>query len=403
MSRRRTPSATLDAEVRSPGPLPYGRQSIDDDDVAAVVEALRSDWLTTGPRVGAFEAAFAAFVRARHAVALANGTAALHAAMHALDLRPGDEVVVPAITFAATANAVVFCGGTPVFADVDPATLLVDAASLEARTTSRTRAIVAVDYAGQPCDYDALRELAARRGVRLMADACHALGATYRRRPVGSLAELSTFSFHPVKPITTGEGGMVTTEDRKLAARIRRFRNHGISSDHHQRAREGSWEYDMVELGFNYRLSDLHCALGLSQLRKLDRWVERRREIAGRYDAALSGLDGVAPLVRGPHRTHAYHLYVVRLEAKLARRRREIFQALRERGVGVNVHYRPVHLHSYYRQRFGTAPGLCPEAEAAYEEILTLPLFPGISDGQVDRVVAALGTVLAEHGAGARR
>ena len=398
MKRRSGPPGEAPAPAAGGEPvrrelLPYGRQTIDEDDVRAVVEVLRSDWLTTGPKVGELERAFAAAVGAAEAVAVANGTAALHAAVAAVGVGPGDEVIVPALTFAATANCAVFQGGVPVFADVDRRTLLLDPASVEARITPRTQAVVAVDYAGQPCDYDRLRRLTDRHRLALIADACHAPGGSYRGRPVGSLADLNTFSFHPVKHLTTAEGGMVTTGDAEAARRMRRFRNHGITSDHRQRSERGSWFYEMVDLGYNYRLSDLQCALGLSQLGKLDRWVERRRQIAGRYDAAFAGVPEIEPLaVRGEVR-HAYHLYVVRLSAGLAGRRDEVFRALRAAGIGVNVHYPPVHLHPFYRRRFGTGPGLCPVAEAAAEEILSLPMFPAMSDGDADDVVAACARV----------
>jgi len=266
--------------------LPYGRQSIDDDDVAAVVEVLRSDWLTTGPAVPAFEQALAELTGAREAVVVSSGTAALHAAMHVLGVGPGDEVIVPTLTFAASANCVVYQGATPVFADVDADTLLVDPASVEARLSPRTRAVIAVDFAGQPCDYPALRRLTAPRGIALVADACHALGAADRGVPVGRLADLTALSFHPVKHITTAEGGALVTDDPERARRARVFRNHGITTDHRERERTGTWTYDMVTLGFNYRLSDLQCALGLSQLSHLSQWVTRRRDIAAVYDAA---------------------------------------------------------------------------------------------------------------------
>ncbi|HEX2188377.1 MAG TPA: UDP-4-amino-4,6-dideoxy-N-acetyl-beta-L-altrosamine transaminase [Longimicrobiaceae bacterium] len=371
--------------------LPYGRQWLDDDDVEAVVRALRSDWLTTGPLVPEFERAFAESAGAAEAVAVSNGTAALHAAMHALGIGPGDEVIVPAMTFAASSNCVVYQGGTPVFADVDPGTLLVDPASVEARITPRTRAVVAVDYAGQPCDYKALRALAERHGLALVDDASHSVGGSDRGRPVGSLADLSTFSFHPVKHLTTGEGGMVATDDAELARRMRVFRNHGITSDHRQRAEQGGFFYEMVELGYNYRITDFQCALGLSQLRKLPAFVRRRQEIAARYDAALAAVPAVRPLAVRPGVSHAYHLYTVLLDTgRLSADRAAVFAALRAEGIGVNVHYIPVHLHPFYRERFGTGPGTCPVAEDAYERLVTLPMFPQMTDGDADDVVAAV-------------
>jgi perosamine synthetase len=374
--------------------IPYGRQSLDDSDVAAVVEVLQSSWLTTGPRVEEFERAFAAATGAREAVAVSNGTAALHAAMHALEIQPGDEVIVPTMTFAASANCVVYQGGTPVFADVDPDTLLIDPASVERLITPRTRAVVAVDYAGQPCAYDALRDVALPHGVRIVDDASHSLGGSLDGRPVGTLAELNTFSLHPVKIITTGEGGVITTDDPALATRMRRFRNHGIDSDHRQREQRGSWVYEMNDLGYNYRLTDFQCALGTSQLRKLPAWSERRRAIAARYDEAFAALPSVAPLAVRDGVEHAYHLYVIRLDTEnTGLDRARVFAELREAGIGVNVHYIPVHLHPFYRERFGTRAGLCPAAEAAYERILSLPIFPLMSDADCDRVVEAVARV----------
>lgn len=378
--------------------LPYGRQSIDTSDIEAVVEVLQSDWLTTGPMVDAFEEAFAQVAGTAHAVAVANGTAALHAAVAALDIGEGDEVVVTPMTFAASANAVLYQGGTPVFADVDPDTLLLSPEAVEAKITDRTRAIVAVDYAGQPCDYDALQTLADRHGLALLDDACHALGGHYRGRPVGSLADLSTFSLHPVKPLTTGEGGVITTDDADLARAMRVFRNHGITTDHRQRAEQGGFFYEMVGLGYNYRLTDLQCALGISQLKRLPAWVEQRQAIAAAYDRAFEAIDEVAPLAVRPDIGHAYHLYVVRFDlATLGTDRATLFEALRAEGIGVNVHYIPVHLHPYYREHLGTKPGQCPVTEAAYERILTLPLFPDMTDEDVQDVASAVEKVVASR------
>jgi perosamine synthetase len=378
--------------------IPYGRQSIDEDDIAAVVAVLRSDWLTTGPNIADFEAALREATGAEHAVAIANGTAALHAAMYALGISPGDEVIAPAITFAASSNAAIYQGATPIFADVDPDTLLIDPDSVRARITPRTRAIVAVDYAGQPCDYAALRAIADEHHLAIIADACHAIGGSYQGRPVGSVADLSTFSFHPVKHVTTGEGGAITTARADWAEKMRHFRNHGITTDHRQRAEKGSWFYEMVDLGYNYRITDFQAALGTSQMRKLAGWVERRRSIARQYDAAFAEMPLVRPLAVRPDVSHAYHLYVVRLATdQLRADRGTIFADLRSEGVGVNVHYVPVHLHPFYRARFGYGPGLCPVAEAAYEQIVSLPMFPGMSDNDVETVIAAVDMVTARY------
>lgn len=372
--------------------IPYGRQWIDEDDIRAVVDVLRSDWLTTGPKVTEFEQALAGFVGAKEAVAVSSGTAALHAAMYAAGIGPGDEVIVPPMTFAATANAVVFQGGIPVFADVDPDTLLIDPDKVEGKITPRTKAIIAVDYAGQPCDYDVLREIADRHGLFLVADACHSLGAEYKSRKVGTLADVTAFSFHPVKHIATGEGGMITTDDPELARRMRLFRSHGITTDARQREEQGSWFYEMVDLGYNYRITDFQCALGVSQLQKLPKFLERRREIAARYDETFAGLPGINPLEVRLDVLHAYHLYVVKVDARASGiDRAAFFTNLREKGISANVHYIPVHLHPFYRKKFHTGPGLCPVDEAAYEQIISLPMFPGMSDKHVEHVIEAVG------------
>lgn len=368
--------------------IPYGRQTIEEDDIRAVIEVLRSEWLTTGPKIAEFEEVFTDFVGAKHAVAVNSGTAALHAAMFALGIGPGDEVIVPPMTFAATANCVVYQGGRPVFADVNPDTLLLEPQEVEARITPRTKAVITVDYAGQPCDYDALKEITNRHSLSLVADACHSLGARYKDRQIGSLALLNAFSFHPVKHITTGEGGMITTDDLILAERMRLFRNHGIATDHHQRDAQASWFYEMVDLGYNYRITDFQCALGISQLIKLPKWIERRREIARRYDEAFRNIPRVKPLSLRKEASHAYHLYVVRLELDgTGLNRSAVFGKLREAGIGVNVHYIPVHLHPFYRNRFDTHPGLCPIAEAAYEQIISLPIYPALSDEDQNYVI----------------
>jgi len=367
--------------------IPYGRQSIDEGDIRAVCEALRSDWLTTGPRVAEFERGVAEYCGAGFGVAVSSGTAALHTAMFALGIGPGDEVIVPTMTFAATANCVRYAGATPVFADVDPGTLLLPASEVERLSTECTRAVIAVDYAGQACDYDALRRACDARKLALVADACHALGAEFNTRKVGSLADLTAFSFHPVKHITTGEGGMITGHDPDLERRLRLFRNHGIDTEFRQREQQGTWRYDMVELGMNYRITDIQCALGTSQLSKLPAFLARRRVIAAQYDAAFSGTR-VRPLAKAPGALHAYHLYVVRVV-----RRDEVFTRLRAAGIGVNVHYTPVHLHPYYQETLGTRPGLCPNAEAAFGEILSLPMHPGLTDTEICTVIAqVLGT-----------
>lgn len=377
--------------------LPYGHQYIDEDDIKAVVDVLRSDWLTTGPKVAEFEKRFAEMVGAKYAVAVNSGTAALHAAAFAAGIGPGDEVITTPMTFAASANCVLYCGGRPVFADVEADTLLLDPSSVESKVSPKTKAIIAVDYAGQPCDYDALKKLSDEHGLILIADACHALGATYKNRKVGTLADMTVFSFHPVKHITTGEGGMVITDNPEFAVKLRAFRNHGITTDHRQREANGSWFYEMAELGYNYRLPDINCALGLSQLKKLDKFVARRRQIAALYDSAFADMPALSPLAQRDDRKSSYHLYVVRLNlSKLNANRQQVFGALRAENIGVNVHYIPVYWHPYYN-KLGYGKGLCPVAEKAYEEIVTLPLFPAMSDRDAEDVIRAVKKALSAY------
>ena len=386
--------------------LPYGRQSLDDADIQAVVEVLKSDWLTTGPKVGEFEERFAAWVGARHAVSFSSGTAALHGAAFAAGLGPGDEAITTPMTFCATANCVLYQGATPVFADVSPDTLNLDpgevSRKLSSRASSRIKAIIAVDYAGHPAALDELGELAKTCGAFLIEDACHALGAEYRRKRVGGIADMTVFSFHPVKHLTTGEGGMVATNDARLAETLRRFRNQGISSEARQRQEAGQWFYEMVLLGFNYRLTDIACALGLSQLGRLDANLARRREIAAQYAAAFRDLSAIlVPAVRDGVNP-AWHLYPIRLNlGTLSVGRGEIFRALRAENIGVNVHYIPVHQHPYYRERFksdSNSKESYPVAEDAYERLISLPMFHSMTAQDVEDVVHALRKVVGHYG-----
>lgn len=375
--------------------LPYARQTIEDDDVAAVTEALRSDWLTTGPKVEELEQAFAEHVGTAFAVAYSSGTAALHGTTFAAGLGPGDEVVVPALTFAASAACAVYVGATPVLADVDPATLNLDPAELERRLTSRTKAVVVVHYAGVPADMEAIGEIADAANLTVIEDAAHAAGAGHPLGRCGALGAMGVFSLHPAKQLTAGEGGIVTTDDPELADRLRRFRNHCMDTSGRQRETAGAFAYTIDDLGFNYRLTDIHAALGISQLRKLDRFVARRRELVAAYDELLGGRPDLATPSTPPGTAPSWHLYVVRLRLEeLAADRDEIFRALRAENVGVNVHYIPVHYLDYYARLLGTARGDFPVAEDAYSRILTLPLFPAMSDEDVDSVAGALDKVL---------
>ncbi len=368
--------------------IPYAKQSIDERDIEAVCEVLRSEFLTTGPVVSLFENAVARRVAVPHAVALSSGTAALHAALVAIGIGPGDEVIVPPITFVATANAVLYCGATPIFADVDPDTLLLDPQKVQQKITLATRAVIAVDYAGQPADYPALRAVTDAHDLVLLADACHSLGAELNGVPAGALADLSIFSFHPVKPITAGEGGMVMTGNPLYAERMVRFRNHGIDKDHSQRAALESWEYEMVELGYNYRLTDIQSALGLSQLKRLDEFTRRRGEIARRYIDGFSGRAGFSPLAVRDGVKHAYHLFVIKLhDAFDSQQRLALYKRLRAVGIGVNVHYRPVYNNRYYQAHVEPGGALCPVAEQGYQRILSLPIYPSMVDADIQFVI----------------
>lgn len=407
-----TRAATSEAELPF---LPYGRQTIDDADIAAVVDVLRSDYLTTGPMIPAFERALAERCGARHAVVVSNGTAALHATMFAADVGPGDEVLVPAITFVASANCVRYQGGEPVFVDVDPATGLMDLDHAARLITPKTKAMVPVHLNGAPVDLRAARALADAHDLILVEDAAHALGATYQGEPVGNghYGDMAILSFHPVKHVTTGEGGAIVTNSDALAERLRRFRDHGIERrpEHFLQADAGPWHHEQIDLGYNLRLSAIQCALGVTQLGHLDAFVARRQALAARYDAAFSAdpaFEGVTPVrtagmdraaagdtagdVRGD--TSAYHLYAVQIDfAHYNTTRTAVMQALRARRIGTQVHYMPVPSQPYYRAR-GNDMADYPGAARYFAGELSLPLYPTLTEAQVDRVVASLRAVL---------
>ena len=374
-------------------PIPYGRQEITEDDVTAVAEALRDPLVTQGPRVQEFESRLTGATGARYAVAFNSGTAALHAAYFAAGIRPGRSVLTSPITFAATANASLYLGGGVRFADVDPDSILLDPQAVRETVASDVAVLAPVHFGGQVADMEQLSGLAAERGWAIVEDAAHALGATYTAagatHRVGACAHsaMCCFSFHPVKHVTTGEGGAVTTNDEQSYRALVRFRSHGITRDPAELSQvEGPWYYEQVDLGFNYRLTDFQCALGISQLVRLDDFVARRRRIAAQYDAAFAGMDGVRTLAIPSWSTGAYHLYVIRVPAA---HRRAIFEGLRAADLGVNVHYIPVYHHHYYR-RHGFGDARLPAAESYYEEAITLPMFPGLTADQVDFVVASV-------------
>ncbi|ABW20045.1 UDP-4-amino-4,6-dideoxy-N-acetyl-beta-L-altrosamine transaminase [Alkaliphilus oremlandii] len=376
--------------------LPYGKQWIDDSDVEAVVHILKSDYLTTGPKVKEFEEKFADYVGSKYAVALSNGTAALHAACYAAGITKGDEVITTPITFAASANCVLYQGGRPVFADIDPLTYNIDINDIERKITKNTKAIIPVDFAGQPVDLDAIREIADKYNLIVIEDAAHSLGSEYKGQKIGTLADMTEFSLHPVKHITTGEGGIITTNNLDLYNKLSLFRAHGITRETQQllNKNEGPWYYEQLELGYNYRMTDIQCALGISQLKKLDKFIRRRKALVHKYNELLKEIDGVIRPFEASFSNSSYHLYIIQLELeKFTVGRKEIFEALRAENIGVNVHYVPVYYHPHY-QNLGYSKGLCPNAEKLYERIITLPLFPAMIDTDLEDVVVALRKVL---------
>lgn len=375
--------------------LAYGRQSIDDKDIEAVVELLKGDFLTTGPTVSEFENKVAEFVGAKYGVAVSNGTAALHMACNAAGIGPGDEVLVPAITFAASSNCVLYCGGTPVFVDIDPKTYNIDINKIEEKITEKTKAIIPVDFSGQAVDMDKILEVAEKYNLLVIEDSAHALGSEYKNRKVGTKAHMTEFSFHPVKPVTTAEGGIIVTDDEKLYEKMMLFRSHGITRNKELMDEDhGPWYYEQVDLGYNYRLTDLQCALGISQMDKLDSFIARRREIVSKYNEAFSELEEINTPFEEEFSNSGWHIYVITLNLdKLAVGRKEVFEALQKENIGVNVHYLPVYLHPYYKS-LGYEKGLCPVAEDIYNRMITLPLFPAMTENDVQDVITAVKKVI---------
>ncbi len=373
--------------------LRYGAQSIDDVDRKAVENILLGDWLTTGPAVAEFENALCGFSGAKHAVAVNTGTAALHASCNAAHVSAGSEVIVPAISFVASANCAIYQGARPIFADLEPDTLNIDPADVERKITDKTKAIVAVDFAGHPCEHGRLLEISKQYNIPIVHDAAHSLGATYKGRPVGAFYNFTNLSFHPVKHITTGEGGAILTNDSEIAQRLKSFRHHGIDLDLHSRGERNSWEYDVITLGYNYRIPDINCALGTSQLRKQPGWLAARRAIAATYNEAFADL----PLLDCPTEREqcqsAWHLYVVRLNLEVVSVPKEtIFVALRAENIGVNVHYIPIPWLSYYK-KLGYQPGQWPVAEGQYERLLSLPMYPTMTPQDISDTIKAVNKV----------
>ena len=373
--------------------IPYGKQTIEQDDIQAVVDVLKSDFLTTGPQIAEFEQTVADYVGAKYAVAISNGTSALHAACFAAGIGPGDEVITTPLTFAASANCVLYCGGTPVFADVDPKTYNIDPEDIRRKITDRTKAIIAVHLAGQPCDMDAIHSIAREHGLIVIEDGAHALGSVYKGKKVGSLSDMTTFSFHPVKPITTGEGGMIVTDNEDFYKKMILFRSHGITRDDSMMTRnDGPWFYQQFDLGYNYRITDIQCALGCSQMKKLDRFLARRKEIVARYNEAFADCDNIITPYQLSDTESGWHLYIVQVKNC---DRRKVFENMREKGIGVNVHYIPVYMHPYY-QEHGYENVHCANAEEIYSHIISLPLYPGLTSEQQDYVIDTLKSLCEE-------
>ncbi|HBQ25188.1 MAG TPA: UDP-4-amino-4,6-dideoxy-N-acetyl-beta-L-altrosamine transaminase [Syntrophomonas sp.] len=370
--------------------IPYGRQNVDEEDIKAVIEALRCDWITQGPRVEEFEARVAEYCGVRYAVAFNSGTSALHAAMYAAGIGEGDEVITTPLTFVATANAALYVGARPVFVDINENTYCIDTEKIEAAITPCTRAIVPVDYAGYPIEMKRIRKIADQHNLVVIEDAAHALGAVREGTKVGTQADMTMFSFHPVKHITTGEGGMIVCNNPDYYRRLKLFRSHGITKEtEHLEAHDGSWYYEMQELGYNFRITDIQCTLGMSQIKKLEKFLQERRLLAKKYDQTLGEVKWLrTPPVPSPDNCHAYHIYPVLLEADV--NRIEFYTYLRAHNIGSQVHYIPVHLQPYYRRRFGYKLGDFPKTENFYAREISLPIFPGLTSVQQEYVIRVI-------------
>lgn len=373
--------------------LPYGQQWINEDDIQAVVDILKSPYLTTGPNIAKFEKSVADYVGAKYAVAFANGTAALHGACFAAGITEGDEVITTPITFAASANCVRYMGGTVVFADIDSKTYNIDSTEIERKITKKTKAIIPVDFTGQPAEMDIIMEIANKYNLIVIEDGAHSLGADYKGHKVGTQAHMTMFSFHPVKPVTTAEGGVITTNSEEYYEKLKLFRSHGISTTPYS-LEQGEWYYEMIGLGYNYRMTDLQAALGISQMKKIDSFIERRREIAALYEELLKDIPGVITPFQFTNTDAGWHLYSIQLDNEvLTKSRKKIFEEMRAQNIGVHVHYIPVYWHPYYKD-LGYEKGICPKAEKWYERALTLPIFPKMRNEDVADVVKVLQAVI---------
>ncbi len=377
----------------------YGRQYIDEADIAAVVETLQSPALTCGPKITELEKKLCEVTGAKYAVVVSNGTAALHIVAMAAGIGPGDEVIVSPITFAASANCVLYCGGTPVFADINPKTYNIDPVSIRAKITDKTKAIVAVDFTGQAVELDEIRAICKEYNLILIEDAAHSIGTKYNGQPVGSIADMTTFSFHPVKTVTSGEGGAVTTNDEELYRKLRLYPIHGITRNQEEMCNpsDAGWYYEQVDLGYNYRMTDIQAALLISQLDKLPAFSYRRKEIVAKYNEVFKQMPEIMVQEEIAESDTTRHLYILRLNTELLKcDRREFFDALRAENIGTQVHYIPVYWHSYY-EKLGYKKGLCPEAEKLYSQILSLPLFYSMTDEDIEDVIKAVKKIVSYY------
>lgn len=367
--------------------IPYGRQWVDNNDIKEVVKVLKSDWLTQGPKVEEFEKSVAKYCNAKYGVAVFSGTAGLHSAFNAAEIKAGDEVITTPLTFAATSNMAAVLGAKPVFVDVKSDTLNIDPELVEGLITSKTKAIITVDFAGHPCDYDEILKIAKKHNLLVIEDACHALGAEYKNKKIGSLADMTILSFHPVKHITTGEGGMILTNNKNFYEKLKIFRHHGII----KKPEKGKWYYEIENPGFNYRITDFQCALGLSQLKKIDKFIKRRREIIAEYNEEFKNIKKIIIPKEKEYAKSSWHIYPIQIQGA---DRKKIFDALQKQGIGVQVHYMPLHLHPFYKNKFGYKKGDFPIAEKYYERAITLPLFPKMTEKEIKRVIKVVKKII---------
>ena len=379
--------------------IPYGHQTIDKNDIREVVKVLQSDWLTQGPSIKKFENSLCRYTGAKYAVVVSSATAALHLACISAGIKPGNEVITSPITFAATSNAVIYCGGTPIFADIQEDTINIDPQEIKKKITKKTKAIIPVHFAGHPCDLEDIYNIAKKHNLIVIEDASHALGATYKGSKIGSCkySDMAVFSFHPVKSITTGEGGAILTNRKDLYHKLLLLRNHGITKDSQEFTNfdssiDGSWYYEMHELGFNYRITDIQCALGVSQLKRLDNFINKRRKTVRIYNSYLSKLQAVDLPVEKPYVQSSWHIYCIRLKDQA--KRLYLFNKLKELNIGVQIHYIPVYYHPFYKKNFGYKKGICPQAEDYYSKTVTIPLYPKMTQEQTDYIIKAVTNIL---------